>query len=155
AGGPLVAGAAGVSGTSGRFSFRLNGSARFDQVAAVHRDAAQPALRLGGGLALLRVALAENVSLVLELGGSYHQAPGLDHLVLEALPQRTTSGFATLRLDARDLPSILDTVSVWTRGKLLSIGASSLASGLTYDGAHASDAEAGIDLGFDLPKKIT
>ena len=151
--GHLLGGAsAGVSATRGPVTVRLSGTGTYDQLFADGSSATQPALRKLGGMSILRAALGPRTTLTLEIAGDWHEGSSLDHLVLESHPQSTAFAFGTLRLDARDLPSVLDTVSLWTRGKLLSISTDpTLYTGFANNGASALDGEAGADVAFDLP----
>lgn len=104
------------------------------------------------------VELGKDASLFFTTGGSYRQRGEVDGLGL--LPELRGGGMslASLRLAARNLPSVLDTLEVWARGKWqwgAPQGDPGEGVGLERGEIRALDGDAGFDLRLDLPLRLT
>jgi outer membrane receptor protein involved in Fe transport len=150
-GAPVGALGASAAGTSGVWRWRATANGRHDGLFSRSASGVQPALRRAGAAGTLEARLGEDATLGFSFGGAVGERSALDHLALSPEPQRNALAYGTARYELRNLPSLLDTLSVWGRVQSVrATAAAEAARGFTYAGAQSLMGQAGADLRLEL-----
>lgn len=148
---PTAGGSASYMYSGERVTFKWSGVGRYDDAQNRRDDLRHPAGVSIGSAALLRVATSKDSELQLSLSGAWGQRGDMDHLVLESAPSRRLAITPAIRWRAFNLPSVLDSVEVWSRSRLRFIRADPEDyEGFSYTDTNSVRTEAGLDFGFDF-----
>ena len=148
---PTAGGSASYMFSGERVTLKWSGVGRYDDAQNRRGDLHHPAGVSIGSAALLRVETSEDSELQLSLNGAWGQRGDMDHLVLESAPSRRLSITPAIRWRAFNLPSVLDSVEVWSRSRLRFVRANPEDyEGFSYTDTNSVRTEAGLDFSFDF-----